>query len=423
MSESGDGRSLGSRLRRLRGQSDPGPVEPAGASEPIAPTGRQPSFAERVQRLMVGPTVVRARQPDPVALRDALGAEEMAPGVLLIERRLDGRQRHGHGPLPDPDSIALAALADGLPGWDGATASGGPLCCLDTETSGLAGGTGTWAFMTGLLTAEPDGWRLRQFLLTRLDAEPDYLAAVRAALAGVGVLVSYNGRAFDAPLLTTRFRLAGQPDPLAGLTHLDLLAPVRRAFGRVWPDCRLASAESRLLGVVRQDDLPGAAAPAAWLGWMRQGGIGPLAAVARHNRWDLLSLAGLLPVLARAFSEPAALGADPRAVAAHQARLGRTGQAIRILESDPRALGREGLLELARLQRRLGHLAAACDIWQRLAAAGDPDARLALAKYHEHQTRDVARALDLAAGLPDGSERERRCARLRAKLTRRARSD
>jgi uncharacterized protein len=433
-------RSFGSRLRRLRGQADSlvppaanraesGP-DPEGTSSALAaPPLRQPSFAERVQRLMIGPSALRQCAPDEAALREALGATCLAPGVLLIDRWLDIRHRHGRVFLPKPGSDLAALVAD-LPGLvdpsaeqDGRTdapdVGQAPIVCLDTETSGLAGGTGTWAFVTGLLSADGDGWRLRQYLLTQLDAEADYLAAIRNALTGARLLLSYNGRTFDAPLLATRFRLAGQPDPLPSLAHLDLLASVRRAFGRVWPDCRLSSAEAHLLGFVREGDLPGAAAPAAWLGWLRQGEISPLTAVLRHNRWDLLSLAGLAPTLAQVFREPETVGADVRAVAAHHRARGRLEEAIRILETDRHRLSPGGLLDLALLYRRHGNWAMASKIWERLVVAGDLDARAALAKYHEHQTRDVARALALAAGLPAGPERERRCERLRSKLMRR----
>lgn len=368
---------------------------------------------------MVGPSVVRKREPDEAALRDLLGAESVAPGVLLIERRFDHRHRHGRVGLPTLDADRMAQVL-ALPGLGGAVDHedrSGPIVCLDTETSGLSGGVGTWAFMTGLLSADADGWRLRQYLLTQLDAEPDYLAGVRDALDGVGLLVSYNGRAFDAPLLAGRFRLAGHSDPLPALPHLDLLFAVRRAYGRVWPDCRLASAEQRLLGFEREGDLPGSAAPAAWLDWLRRGEMTQLAGVVRHNRWDLLSLASLMSRLADAFRDPVGSDADPQGVAAHHATQGRAEQAIRTLERARPNLTPTALLDLAQLYRRRGDWPEAVSIWERLAAMDDPGARAALAKYHEHQTRDLRRALAFAAGLPPGAERERRCGRLRDKLT------
>ncbi len=409
-------RSVAERLRRLRGQ--PSLPDPSPAVEATAGMAGPPSFAERVRRLMVGPAMPAPREPDEGALAEAIGAQSIAPGVLLLERRLGARIRHGRQLLVPGwgDSGAPSHLPEmaGMPDqWsDGAVMP----CFFDTETSGLAGGTGTWAFLTGILTCDAEGWRLRQYLLTRLDGEVPYLEAVAQAMAEAAPLVSYNGRAFDVPLLTTRFRLSGQTDPFRDRPHLDLLSPVRRAFGRVWPDCRLISAETRLLGFTREGDLPGSAAPAAWLGWLRSGEIGPLAGVLRHNRWDLLSLAGLVPVLDRVFQDPAACDADSHAVASYHATRGRAELAVRLLESARGDLSSAGLLDLARLYRRRGDWIGAIQLWEGLAAEGDARARSALAKYHEHQTRDLDLALAFASDLPAGPERERRCERLRGKL-------
>ena len=410
------------RLRRIRGQAQ------VSAADPLTPQPASPTFAERLNRLQVGREPKHpSAPPDETVLAAALGAEVLAPGVLLLERRLEARQRHGRiqlgvpheprhlswshaNPVDPVDRVGCGERERTAPhprGW----------LCLDTETSGLSGGTGTWVFLTGLLRAEGAGWRLRQYLLTRLDAESAYLERVAADLTPPARLLTYNGRTFDAPLLATRFRLTGRSDPLAGLPHLDLLPPTRRAFARTWPDCRLATVESRLLGVQRTDDLPGAEAPAAWLGWLRCGETGPLAAVLRHNRDDLLSLAGLLPVLDAVYQDPAAYGADCRGIAAaHQTR-GDPALALRILAANRRALDATGLHDLARLYRRAADWTAAIGIWEELSARGDAAARAALARYHEHRGGDLVRALALAEALPPGEARERRCQRLRTRLS------
>ncbi len=403
------------RLRRLRGL-ERGPIAAHAEATSAGSEQRGPSLTERLRRLAPGRGgPPRMHSPDERALADSLGAQVLGLGVLLVERCLDPRLRHGRfrlSALEEPRFLPLpadCAAGDPTSTW----------LCLDTETSGLAGGTGTWAFLTGFLRQTGQGWVLRQVLLTRLDAEPAYLEAVADGLARPARLITYNGKAFDAPLLATRFRLAGLADRLAGLPHLDLLAPVRRAFGRCWPDCRLATAESRLLGLQRQDDLPGAAAPLAWLGWLRRGETAPLARVLRHNRLDLCSLAGLLPQMDAVYADPVTQGADVRAVAAHHREQGRLDLALGLLAGHRRSLDPAGLLDLAALYRCAGQWAQSVAIWESLEAAGDLQARAALARYHEHRSRDLERALTLTEALPFGEDRERRRARLLVKRVRR----
>lgn len=165
---------------------------------------------------------------------------------------------------------------------------------FDTETTGLAGGTGTRAFMIGAADWIDSRFRIRQLTITSMAAESAMLRTFAGWLDDDTVLVSYNGKCYDAPLLATRYRLARMPNPLLGLGHLDLLHPVRRHWKGQWENCRLATAERQLLGVVREDDLPGAEAPAAWLTYLRGGSAANLRRVAHHNAQDLKSLAGVL---------------------------------------------------------------------------------------------------------------------------------
>jgi hypothetical protein len=374
----------------------------------------RPGLAERLHRLDPAYRHARrCREPDERALAEQLGATVAAPGVLLLERRQPLSRRHGR--LRPADCVGtLAALRARAPadpaGWT----------FIDTETSGLAGGTGTWVFVCGVGRLEGDVLLLRQWLLTRLDSEQAMLTELAADLARATLLISYNGKAFDLPLLAARFRLAGllskaSPD-WQRIDHLDLLYPVRRAFARRWPDCRLASVEQRLLGFRRDDDLPGAEAPSVWLEWLRRGDGARLGAVLRHNRLDLISLAALVPALAAVERDPARFGADVAAVARNRLRRGDTGAAAGLLQDAAAELGPDALLLLASLYRRRGDWALALAVWETLALTGQPAAIEALAKYHEHRGGDPHQALRLALQLPAGPARARRCARLERKL-------
>ena len=200
---------------------------------------------------------------------------------------------HRHGRLPLQDALALPApalprLAPGLSAPDLVGAA-----FIDVETTGLVGGTGTYVFLVGIGTFEEGSFRLRQFFLADLRGETAMLAAVAEVLAGCRSLVSFNGRRFDVPLLETRLTLSRLPPSASGLPHLDLLYPARRLYRRRLPSCRLASLEAALLGLEREDDVPGWAIPPLYFDYVRGGRAEPLRAVFRHNALDILSLARL----------------------------------------------------------------------------------------------------------------------------------
>jgi uncharacterized protein YprB with RNaseH-like and TPR domain len=117
------------------------------------------------------------------------------------------------------------------------------------------------------------------------------------------VLCSYNGRSYDAPLLKTRYRLARLPEPITALDHVDLLHPTRRRYRGTWENCKLATIERQLLRIVREDDLPGSEAPAAWLTYLRGGSARNLRRVAHHNHQDVVTLALLMQRLVAAEAE------------------------------------------------------------------------------------------------------------------------
>jgi len=266
-------------LRREAGQQTGGRSAPALPAARVDDAGTVAPAAISIETLrrLLG---VRTRNAPVVAFVDgALPGIEIAPGLRLVEHVLPW--------LEAPVSIAARFAA-----IDEVTRD--RLLHFDTETTGLAGGTGTRAFMIGVAEWIPEGLRIRQLLLTTMGGETAMLATLAQWIRDDHVLVSYNGRCYDAPLLATRYRLARLPNPLAGLTHLDLLYPVRRRYRGVYENCRLATIERELLGVVREDDLPGAQAPAAWREYLRRGDAVDLRRVLDHNQQDLVSLARLL---------------------------------------------------------------------------------------------------------------------------------
>lgn len=370
----------------------------------------EPSLADRIARLRR----TESAKPDGAAVARLLGGEVIADGLIAIERVLPLEQPHGRDRLGLLEGAPLGALAEGVPPIEG-------LLFLDTETTGLSGGTGTVAFLVGLARIECACLRVRQLFLTGFRGEAALLEETAAWAREAAGIVSFNGKCFDLPLLESRFRLARMPVPFGGLSHLDLLHPTRAAFSTRWPDCRLQTAEARLLGFLREDDLPGHLMPQAWFDFARLGDTRRLPGVILHNRLDVASLAALLGALAWAYAE-GAHGADPLALARHHLRAGREESAYGRLSGDADSLGDAGLLELARLHRRRGEWDEAAAIWRRLAERDVIEALERLAKYEEHLRRDIAAARAHAGRLlalePRNPRHARRAARLAGKSER-----
>lgn len=266
-------------LRRLRAQAGLPPATSASLPKVDAPALALRTLMQRHRKFEFAPLS---------ADRDLPG-NEIASGLRCIEARIDW--------LPPPAAIST--------GFDRHHADSAPIAtqrilAFDTETTGLAGGSGTRAFMIGAADWHGGGLRIRQLLITTMAAEAAMLDRFAQWCGEHDVLVSYNGKCYDAPLLAARYRLARRANPLAGLMHLDLLHPARRRWRGIYENCRLGTIERQVLGVLREDDLPGSEAPAAWLSYLRGGSAANLRRVATHNATDLSSLMALLLRLAAA---------------------------------------------------------------------------------------------------------------------------
>lgn len=168
---------------------------------------------------------------------------------------------------------------------------------LDTETTGLSTGAGTVVFAYGLAYVRGDELVCEQLFLRDFTEEPAVLHHVAARLWQFSAQVTFVGKSFDRHRIATRMALHRIASPVLTMPHLDLYHVTRRVHGGHLPDTRLRTVEEHLLGLRREDDLPGSEAPAAFLAWIRDGS-GPVDRVLEHNRLDVLSLCALLGVLA-----------------------------------------------------------------------------------------------------------------------------
>lgn len=291
---------------------------------------------------------------------------------------------------------------------------------LDTETTGLAGGTGTCAFLVGLGWWERGGFRVEQLFLRDYDEEHAVLLALAERLEERPVLVTYNGKSFDWPLLETRFRLTRQIEPQLPRVHLDLLHPARQLWRCELGTARLAEIERLVLGLERGPDVLSDLIPQMYFDFLRGGSPEPLVPVFEHNRRDLVGLATLARHLARLANAPETGGPlEQYGLSRLLERAGARAEARRIYQMAlgaglPRALGLAARRRLARLARRDGESQLAQSLWREMAVAGDDaeqgeddaerqqtldailDACEQLAIHYEHRERNREEALEWA---------------------------
>jgi len=327
---------------------------------------------------------------------------------FLSEKIFPAHRRHGGVELSRLVELEADLLPD-VSGGEIPAADPRRWAFLDTETTGLAGGAGTCAFLVGVGTIEEAGFRVRLFFMRDYDEEAAMLAALAELLAGYQVLVSYNGKAYDAPLLRTRYRLARLPDPLDGLAHLDLLFAARRLWRLRLESCRLIELEREILGFEREGDLPGEMIPYYYFEYLRTRQAFRLVPLFHHNTMDILTLAALAAVVLPAFASPAGSGLRHGEDLLGLARwLARKQDPETALEVYRRAVDQgladsnlfRALWEMAGMERKRGRPDRAVEIWRDLAASRNPWRRQALeelAKHYEHRQRDYRQALEATA--------------------------
>jgi uncharacterized protein YprB with RNaseH-like and TPR domain len=185
------------------------------------------------------------------------------------------------------------------------------LVFLDTETTGIQGGTGTCPFLVGLGFFHGDEWHIQQFFIRDFDEEHSMLHALREQLSRFSLVITYNGASFDIPLLESRFVLARLDNPFEGMTHLDMLTSSRRLWRNGYGSCRLASLEARVAAFMRGQDVPGSAIPRAYFDYLRGRQSPVLRGVFTHNVHDVASLAALTVCACDSIASPPAAFDEP----------------------------------------------------------------------------------------------------------------
>lgn len=354
--------------------------------------------------------------------------------ALCVEKSHPDSDRHGGYPFRELYSINRDCLA--LLGGDSAFARFDPERCLflDTETTGLAGGAGTYVFLIGLAYFQGDHFRLKQFFLPDLHSERALLEEVNALLRDriekkFQFLISFNGKGYDLNLLSNRFILQRLSDPFGCLHHLDLLYPSRALWKGLFEDCALQTLERRLLSIFREADIPSYLIPRTYFQFVHTGRFRALGSIFEHNRLDLMTLVSLLILMVRSIENPnCRVLEEPLAAARLCVRRGEYPRAEALLEHARRHNSFHShqvtfWSQMASIKKKLGRSREALECWREaIRQDASPLAEFfeEAAKILEHREHDFNQALKIVdQGLehyPDSSRLRHRRFRLVCRL-------
>jgi len=279
------------------------------------------------------------------------------------------------------------------------------LLFIDTETTGL-GGSGTVAFLIGIGSVIGDNFQVRQYFLPDYPDEAAMLEAVREEITPETIIVSYNGRAFDMPIIQDRMILHRVERNLEYADHIDLLHSTRRLYKRRLQSCRLSNIERNVLSFFRFDDIPGALVPSIYFDWLNNMNTAQLPGVIEHNLHDIVSLYFLMHRINASMDSPEETIYDPDdvySVARIYERRKEHERVYGILENFDSLISDSGRFDIVFMQslsyKRSGRLDRAVSLWNEIADSNAPEtfhALIELAKYYEHRLKDCSLALEAA---------------------------
>lgn len=306
---------------------------------------------------------------------------------------------------------------------------------FDSETTGLAGGTGTIPFMLGFGFFSEQTFQVKIFMLQDLDREGDFLLAVAEFLRQreFSAAVTYNGKAFDFPLLETRYILQRQRFPLLDLPHLDFLFPARTIWKNTYDSRKLGYLGEMLLGLSRSDDIEASSIPALYFSFLRSQAFSLIEPVMEHNAMDLVGLAAVV-LLGLRYLEDYSLTADGGEILGlgmlcERAGLLEKAEAFYQIAKDVSAgseVQTKVLRRLSVLMKKKKLYSEALELWQALSAGNDLGAMREISIHYEHRERNYAQAVTFVEKALSGAqlspgqqqELEKRLERLRKKIAR-----
>jgi len=279
------------------------------------------------------------------------------------------------------------------------------LLFIDTETTGLSGGAGTLAFLIGLGWLAEDRFIVHQYFITQLNHEEGMLELIRKLIPNFDCIVTYNGKSYDIPLLNSRFIMNRMSPPFDNLGHIDLLHPTRTLWRFSMENCKLKTVETDLLGLYREDDIPGEMIPDVYFDYLRNRRAEKIERIFYHNRFDVITMLANLILIVRAHlsSEPEKNPLTDFAKAKLFTRKKDIDRSIshykHVLNSDISGPRRQKTyIELAALFKKGQKFDEAVHYWNLALNSQFPfmlEPYVELAKYYEHRQNKYAEAIKI----------------------------
>lgn len=319
--------------------------------------------------------------------------------IFILDCVYPSNFQHGNRPLGmPPGERVYPGLLDG-----GLETDHEGLLFLDVETSSLSPGSGNLVFLVGLGHWTPEGYHSHQVFLNDPTEEISFLAYLDDWTNRFPVLVTFNGQAFDLPVLHHRFLINGIRSEILKKPHVDILRFARRLWHKRYPSRRLAFLENKVLGFIRgQDEIPSWMVPEIYQNYLFQGKNDLLPGIFYHNEMDIVSLAGLFVFIESLFQEPDwdLLSADEAYMLIREMERHGHEQLIRFLHeliqtpqysNDSKAASL--WLLIGRIYKRHRWISEALQCWERAAGLNSLEACLELSQYYEREQHDYGMAL------------------------------
>lgn len=404
--------SLKDRLSRLTGER-PKSLSPDPQEDRIGELRRKLDRAMN-RREQTPPAYVPATQRKVTPLEHVVMGEEArtSHGNFFVSRStMNEDDVHGRVRIRDAARAGMEAVAflAGLEMAQNISLSDGLF--LDSETTGLAGGTGTFPFLIGLGWFEAGSFVTCQLFARDFSEEGAMLSYLSELASAKGFLVTFNGKAYDLNLLSTRFILNRCSDTLTTMPHIDLLHPCRRILAHRLENARLSTIERDVLGVERDGDVSGSEIPQRYFDWLRRRDGRLLEDVFTHNRLDVVSMASLLKYLTDLVEDTQEMERSHHGdllrlagLIHERGDLGKAGRMLQTLISSHHTdVATSARQALSLIHKKAHRWEEAAGLWQNLVAL-DPHNFFAveeLAKFYEHHTRECGKALQLVRKLLD----------------------